>query len=77
MSVTRVFVGDDEQYFPDLARWVSPGDEVEFDEDPEDPRFVTPANAKKAGVKPRKPVEPEVAPDIAASEPETAETEEQ
>lgn len=46
--VTRVFVGDDEQYFPDLARWVKPGEEVEFDEAPEDPRFLTPSKAKQA-----------------------------
>ena len=42
---TRVYVGDDEQYFPDFGRWLSPGDEVEYDGD--DPRFVTPAQAKK------------------------------
>lgn len=46
MSVERVFVGDDEQYFPDLCRWVAPGDSVEFEVDPEDPRFVTAAKAK-------------------------------
>jgi hypothetical protein len=53
MSVERVFVGDDEQYFPDLGRWVKPGEQVEFDEDPDDPRFLTAAAAKKAGHKPQ------------------------
>jgi len=46
--VTRVFSGDDEQYVPDLARWVKPGDEVEFDEAPDSPVWLTPAQAKKA-----------------------------
>jgi hypothetical protein len=47
MSVERVYAGDDTAYFPDLGRWVQPGDSVEFDSDPEDPRFLTPAQAKK------------------------------
>jgi hypothetical protein len=47
MSVERIFVGDDTQYFPDLGRWVQPGDSVEFDSPPDDPRFVTAAQAKK------------------------------
>lgn len=47
MSVERIYVGDDEAYFPDLARWLQPGDEVEFDSPPDDPRFATKAAAKK------------------------------
>ena len=46
--VTRVFTGDDEAYVPDLGRWVAPGDEVEFDEAPDSPVWLTPAAAKKA-----------------------------
>jgi hypothetical protein len=47
MSVERIFAGDDTQYFPDLGRWVKPGDSVEFDSPPDDPRFVTASQAKK------------------------------
>jgi len=44
---TRVFVGDDEQYFPSLSRWVAPGDEAD-DFPADDPRFVTKTQARKA-----------------------------
>lgn len=44
----RIYIGDDEQYVPDLARWVLPGDSVEFPVPPDetDPRWATAAKAK-------------------------------
>lgn len=54
MTVERVYVGDDEVYVPDLNRWVSPGDKVEFDTDPDSPLFLTEAAAKKATKAPAK-----------------------
>lgn len=46
MSVERVWIGET-AYVPDIARWVEPGDTVEFDEPPENPLFVTPTQARK------------------------------
>lgn len=46
MSVKRVWLGD-EGYAPDLNRTLAPGDEVEFDVDPESPLWVTAAEAKR------------------------------
>lgn len=54
MSVERVYLGDT-AYFPDLGRWVSPGEIVEFDEAPvDDPRFLTEGQARKHASEVRK-----------------------
>lgn len=47
MSYKRVYVGDYPVEVPDLGRVVNPGDEVEFDNDPNNGLFVTPTEAKK------------------------------
>lgn len=47
MAVERVWTGEDGHYIPDISRTVNHGDTVEFDEAPNNPLFVTAAQAKK------------------------------
>lgn len=43
----RTYSGDT-AYFPDLGRWLEPGDTVDVSEiNADDPRFLTPSEAKK------------------------------
>lgn len=55
MAVERTYIGDT-AYFPDLGRWLEPGETVEFDEAPDagDTRFATPSQAAKRGSELRK-----------------------
>lgn len=46
MAEPRVYVGE-RAYFPEHGVWLDSGDEVPFPTNPDDPRFVTHAAAKK------------------------------
>lgn len=48
MPFERTYIGESEQYVPDLHLTVRPGDVVQFDEEPDkdDPQFVTASKAR-------------------------------